>query len=225
MVYCMKIDGDDRYVEIPIRDYNVEKDENIRKQLKARIIEEDGAVDVIFITSVETARKYHQAASDFYSCIKDFNGIYTSLPYDKTWEPDEMFYIIQGLMKIYMEAMNLPEIEHTEKAKYDFSEQIGNRAVNFSNEYEVYWQIFNPYCQNFCENSDSFEISDEACTTTLTDDLSDILTDLSLGAGAYEAGLVCEALFQWKFSLVSHYGHHIRNAINAMGDAWEKSVR
>ena len=132
--------------------------------------------------------------------------------------------MILPLMKIYILAMKLPETEYMEDTDYEISNLFRGRIVNFSEKFDSYWTVFNPYC-----NGDLYEkpleSDDGTCKTSLNDDLADIITDIAEGIGAYEKGLVCEAIFQWRFSLISHYGQHIWSALPAMCSLWETQMR
>ena len=66
----------------------------------------------------------------------------------------------------------------------------------------------------------AFQDADE-----LNEDLIAVIMCLSEGIQAYNAGLVCEAIFVWKFDLVDYYGRHLIHALSVMSDMWERDKR
>lgn len=196
----------------------------IREHIIDHFLNEENADDVIIDTTIDEAKELHLTAQEFYNQLVEFQSVWNALPKDKPWEVNEMFLLIPQLMKIYIQAMKLPYPEYMEDEDSEISDMFHGQRVNFSKEYDSYWQVFDPYCEgDLYENPDDRESG--IVKGALWDDLADILTDLAEGAGAFETGLVCKAIFNWKYSFVSHYGHHIRNAVTAMGAAWEKEER
>ena len=224
MIYRITVDGKRKYAEALIQKYSLEADNLAREEIIRHYLEEENAVEVFFDTTPNEVREIHEIAEEFYEQLLEFHEVWEGLPGDKQWGVDEMYLLIPHLMKIYMSAMKLPEMDFMEDTDYEISDVFHDRKVNFSDAYESYWTVFNPYCiGDLYENP--LETEDGICKNTLNDDLSDIIIDLAEGIGAYEQGLVCEAIFQWRFSLISHYGQHIWSALSAMCSAWEKAMR
>ncbi len=224
MIYRISVDGERKYAEASIRKYSIEADNLAREEIIRHYLEEVNAVEVIIDTTIDEARVIHEIADEFYGQLLEFHKVWKNLPDDKSWDVNEMCLLIPQLMGIYMTAMILPEMEYMEDADYETSSLFQDRKASFSDAFDSYWTVFNPYC---CSDlyEKPLESDDGICKSMLSDDFSDIITDLERGIGAYKNGLVCEAIFQWRYSLISHYGQHIWNALSAMCSAWEKAMR
>ncbi|MCR5685893.1 MAG: DUF5063 domain-containing protein [Lachnospiraceae bacterium] len=172
-----------------------------------------------FYTTFEEVCELHEKAGIFCDQVMEFLNLKMSFP-EPPWGLNEMEQLIPQLMKIYMLAMGLPDLEYMEDMKYEEDDSIPHRPISFVDEYEYYWTVFDPYCK-YAETDEEPKKEIEPCKGMLTDDLADISTELSQGVEAYRAGLVCEAIFQWRFGLLSHYGNHITSALRAMTSAWE----
>lgn len=224
MIYRITVDGKRKYAEAAIREYSLETDNLAREEIIRHYLEEENAVEVFFDTTPNEAREIHEIAEEFYEQLLEFQAVWNNLPKDKPWGIDEMYLLIPQLMRIYILAMKLPETKYMEDTDYEISDLFQGRIVNYSEKFDSYWTVFNPYCNgDLYENP--LESDDGTCRNSLNDDLADIITDIAEGIGAYEQGLVCEAIFQWRFSLISHYGQHIWSALSAMCSAWEKAMR
>ena len=117
---------------------------------------------------------------------------------------DNVPYVMELLMKLYISAMNLPETEPETIAasSSDISECV---TIRFTEQIlTTYWEIFDPYADE-----------DPVCGD-LIDDLSDIAADLRDGMKEYEAGRFGNAIFEWKFGLNNHWGQHIVDALRAL---------
>ncbi len=223
MVYRITVDGVKKYAETPIMSYSRDNDMDARKRIASYFREKENAAEIIFDNSFADVEKLHLQAEEFYQKVMELNSIWMSLPYDRGWGPDEMGLLIPELMQIYMLAMKLPDLEYMEDMDYEWNPDLFNRKIEFLPEYEHYWEVFDPYCCAPNEERDEV-IRENVCVGALLDDLGDILGNLSGGVDAYRAGLVCDAIFNWRFDMLIHYGHHIRDAIRAMGSVWEESM-
>jgi hypothetical protein len=58
--------------------------------------------------------------------------------------------------------------------------------------------------------------ADKPVTASLADDIADIYRDVVSGLRHYRAGHRDEAVWQWTFTLQSHWGGHITGAIRAL---------
>lgn len=71
----------------------------------------------------------------------------------------------------------------------------------FSNlKFDGYWKVF-----------DSFEKS-EPVYCLLSDDISDIYSDVKEGLTHYEKGFFAEATWHWRFTFSTHWGRHLIGA-------------
>ena len=223
MVYRITVDGKRCYAEAAIREYSLEADNKAREAIIQRYLDEEGAQEVTFGTSIDEARALHRVAADFYDTAMDFCRGWNGFPRDKTWGVEEMRELIPQLMRVYIAAMKLPDPEHIENAKYDKGMHSFDYNSNFSEEYQYYWSVFDPYCKaDLYEDSSGGDSLEGLAKEWLTDDLASTITEISMGISAYQAGLVCEAIFEWRFGLISHYGHHLMGALGAMCSVWEK---
>jgi hypothetical protein len=106
-----------------------------------------------------------------------------------------------ALADLYAKALHLPrtEVETEEAERFDFPlpELEGQK-------YDMYFQVF-----------DSYKL-EEPVTGSLKDDILGVYQDLKEGLLLYEQGAVAEAVWQWKFSFATHWGHHAANAIRAL---------
>lgn len=221
MVYKITVDGKRRYAEIPIYKYSQEAENLARERIIDYCINNEGAKEVYINTPPEETKKLHEIADEFYKQAKEFHDIYMNLPYDKAWGAEEMELLIPQLMKIYVLAMKLPNLEWLEDNEYSDKVEIKYRKMNFSEEYDKYWQIYVPYPHLSSERYQKIAYTPN--TGWLSDDIRDIMMDISRGMEAYLCGLVCKAIFYWEFSLYTHYGKHITDALSAMCWAWEKN--
>ena len=224
MVYRVIVDGKRTYAETSINGYSTEKDKEAREKITRHFQEVLGANKVVFDTSYEEAASLHKMAEEFYIKAIELFEIIKSFPEDP-WGTDEMAQLIPPLMQIYIFAMKLPDLEYMEDAEYDQSETCSSylRQINFAKEYEYFWMVFDPYCK-----ADLYKNPNDSagglCKSALWDDLGDTIVDLEQGVEAYLSGLVCEAIFNWRFNILSHSGRHILNALTAMCRAWEDAT-
>jgi hypothetical protein len=69
-----------------------------------------------------------------------------------------------------------------------------------------YWDVFDPLKEE----------EKEPVFTTLADDLADIYRDVKENFSLYEAGYIHEAVWQWRFNFLIHWGQHLTGAQRAM---------
>ena len=73
--------------------------------------------------------------------------------------------------------------------------------------HDRYWEFFNPY------------VKDDPVTRSLADDLADIYRDIQPGLKLYRygsKGARGAAIWNWRFGLTSHWGHHATDALRAL---------
>ena len=117
---------------------------------------------------------------------------------------DSVPSLIELIMRLYISALNLPEIEpETEDALPSISSEP--LQIHFSQQISPdYWEIFNP------------RTLEEPVYCNLLDDLSDIASDLQKGMVEYQSGRIGNAVFEWRFGLNSHWGNHAVDALRAL---------
>ena len=110
------------------------------------------------------------------------------------------------LARLYAAALELPYVEpgtdESESVQHAESEELGKRGL------AGYWgqnyrQVFDPRP----ENNESPVMAD------LGDDLTGVYTDIKRSLAIYEAGNIKEAVWQWRFDLETHWGHHAVGAL------------
>ncbi len=118
--------------------------------------------------------------------------------------PQTIPNLIELLMKLYMTAMQLPDLE-TETI--DSADCIKNKPIliRFAKQITpMYWDVFDPVAD------------EEPICGDLYDDLSGIAFDLQRGLGEYDSGRIGNAVFEWKLGFNSHWGNHVVSAIKVL---------
>lgn len=104
--------------------------------------------------------------------------------------------LLETLMKLYVAALNLPEME-PETVERSTEPSSAPVLVRIKEGIPSgYWEIYDPFKD------------EEPVCGSLYDDLSDIITDLQSGCEEFEAGRIGNAVFEWRFGLDNHWGHH-----------------
>src|SRR5262249_15809828 len=112
------------------------------------------------------------------------------------------------LPHIYSLSHHLPDIEVSETDSAE--EQLTSpkspmgKILELLGKYDRYSEVFDPVFET------------EAITSTLSDDLSDIYIDLKGPLILYESEIDAnqkEAIWQWKFNMQIHWGHHLVDAL------------
>ena len=112
--------------------------------------------------------------------------------------------LMEYLMKLYISAMNLPEID-PETTDSQSLENLETVSILFDEQILTsYWEMFDPFVQ------------EESVCGDLYDDLSGIATDLLRGIKEYEAKRIGNAVFEWRFGLNTHWGKHVVDALCAL---------
>lgn len=113
-------------------------------------------------------------------------------------------YLISSLMTLYIKALALPNIEPDslgsvcEPLPKPFQVRIDRQVPS------VYWMVCDPL------------EGEDLAAGSLYDDLSDILCDLRSGIEEYEAGMIGNAVFEWRFGLDAHWGSHAVDLIRVL---------
>jgi hypothetical protein len=108
------------------------------------------------------------------------------------------------LARVYITALELPEVEPTDRKTEIQSIDAPN--VSFD-EVDAYWEVFHPYEQG------------EPLHGSLADDVLDIYRDVKAGLLMYELGTqddITEAVWHWRFHFEVHWGFHLVDALRAI---------
>jgi hypothetical protein len=76
---------------------------------------------------------------------------------------------------------------------------------------EGYWDVFDPLKET------------ESLWNSLADDLADIYRDIKECLLLFDAGQVDEAVWQWRFNFLIHWGHHLTGAQRAIHRYFDNS--
>jgi hypothetical protein len=85
------------------------------------------------------------------------------------------------------------------------NDELRQRLAGLLEPVDVYSEVFDPYVPRSAP---------VACR--ISDDLADVVTDLSHGMAHYRAGRVSEALWWWQFSYLSNWGPTASAALRAL---------
>ena len=120
---------------------------------------------------------------------------------------------LRSILRLYTTALLLParepltigSLNRIDAGSWQLTrERIGRKLAR-----ESYWEIFEPLEQE----------QPESLCGSLSDDLADIWRDVKEGIVAIDMGgetLIDEAVWHWRSSLESHWGHHAVGAIGAL---------
>jgi uncharacterized protein DUF5063 len=75
-------------------------------------------------------------------------------------------------------------------------------------EHDLYWEVFEPFAEN----------KPDVIHGSISDDLADIWRDVKPGLTTFDSGTpnsIEDAVWHWRFSFGSHWGHHVADAIRA----------
>jgi hypothetical protein len=126
--------------------------------------------------------------------------------------PGFLAQVHQVIAQLYAAALALPEVQ-PDRSELEW-EAKGRQA--WTNVFsglqgtlgarEYYVEMFAPY-----------ELQgQEPVIGSLADDLADIYSDLSRGLGAWDAGNVHSAVWEWRFHFDYHWGEHATGALRAL---------
>src|ERR687889_455094 len=93
----------------------------------------------------------------------------------------------------------------TDQNPDDFAVQIADQVESFLDAVDVYSEVFDPY-----------EPRKAPVPARISDDLTDVITDLRHGMVHYRAGRTTEALWWWQFSYFSNWGSTASAALRAL---------
>ncbi len=118
------------------------------------------------------------------------------------------------LPQLYAAGHRLPDVEpgeedpvEDESSKSKRLEQealIRDQLASLLGEYDLYSEVFDPVSQK------------EAVVGRLSNDLSEVYSDLREPLLWYEQGNSIDAVWDWKLGLQTHYGRHIVDALRVI---------
>ena len=136
---------------------------------------------------------------EFYEIAKEFNNYISNTIITKK----EIVPLINKITKLYLLASNLSDV--LPDNNIDYKEKVNSSLVRIGEDItDRYWLLFDPYKK------------EELVTTTISDDLEDITRDLNKGIIEYEKGNINNAIFNWHFNYMTHWGEHIVNLLKTL---------
>ena len=136
---------------------------------------------------------------EFYEIAKDFNEYISNTIITKK----EIVTLISKLSNLYLIANSLKYTKSD--GNIDFHAKVDSSVIRIGEDIENrYWLVFDPYDK------------DSEVSNTISDDLEDITRDLNKGIIEYEKGHINNALFNWYFTYITHWGDHVTNLLKAL---------
>ncbi len=117
------------------------------------------------------------------------------------------------LLRLYQQILLLPNVDPDEPELPDripheewqaIRERIAGRT-----EHDLYWEVFEVFA----------ETKPDPIYGSISDDLADIWRDLKMGLSTFDSGkpnCIEHAVWHWRFSFGSHWGHPAADAIRAL---------
>ena len=128
------------------------------------------------------------------------------------------------ILALYLAALELPPECSDELADQPDAEGVASderwsihRSAARRLPFGDYARVFDPFIFP----------PEEPVVGSITDDIADIYADIVSGLTEHEAGRTAQAVWEWSFSLRSHWGRHATDAIYALHiwlteNAWEE---
>ena len=136
---------------------------------------------------------------EFYEIAKDFNEYISNTIITKK----EIVTLISKVSNLYLLANSLKDTKSD--GNIDFHAKVDSSVIRIGEDIENrYWLVFDPYDK------------DSEVSNTIYDDLEDITRDLNKGIIEYEKGHINNALFNWYFTYITHWGDHVTNLLKAL---------
>ena len=140
-----------------------------------------------------------KAAKAYYETARELCALLSSLN-EPALSRQSAKELLLALLSLCEKSVRLPKVEPEAEdipVKKDWS------FAPFGTEH-CYWEIFDP------------ETREEPVACSLWDDGEDIGNELMEGCRLFETGRPREALWHWKFSFETHWGHHAFGALRAL---------
>ena len=120
---------------------------------------------------------------------------------------------LKVLLLLYQQLLLLPNVDPDEpelpgRISHEEWQAMWERTARRI-ECDRYWEVFEPFAG---------EKPDPVCAS-IADDLADIWRDVKVGLSTFDGGkpnCVEDAVWHWRFSFGSHWGHHLAGAICAL---------
>ena len=125
----------------------------------------------------------------------------------------EMYQAREFLAELHLAVVRLPDADFDDSERkvavtYDEWKKVLER---FSNLPVVeYWDVFDPLDEK------------EPLWNSLANDLADIYQDIKTDLLFFDAGHVDEAVWQWQFHFLIHWGQHLTGAQRAIHSYFDK---
>jgi hypothetical protein len=124
--------------------------------------------------------------------------------------PEAARQALELVGRLYLAAISLPPRWVEEREEVEPPQSPNWRevypALTARLPFQHYGEVFNPLSVPL----------EESIVGDLADDLADIFGDVEHGLRWYEAGNRAEAVWEWGFHLVHHWGEHATSAIRAL---------
>ena len=119
----------------------------------------------------------------------------------------EMRQARELLAELHLAVLKLPETEFGESQRASIFnindwKEILERFRNLP--VDVYWDVFDPLAER------------ESLWNSLANDLADIYSDVKSDLLLFDAGHKDEAVWQWRFNFLIHWGRHLTSAQRAI---------
>ncbi len=114
--------------------------------------------------------------------------------------------------QLYLAALHLPPPWNDELPEENPPDLVSADEVN-----EIFARALQLPLTNYSEIFDPIPIpAEEPVVGNLADDLSSVFRHVAEGLRLFDSGRKLEAVWEWGFSLQSHWGEHATSAIRAM---------
>ncbi|AKV04486.1 hypothetical protein AKJ09_11149 [Labilithrix luteola] len=144
----------------------------------------------------------------FVRAARDYCAFMLEAP--KLSVPERLATARARLLELYAAGARLPDAvpdPHREAPRFTAPE--GWTPLD---EYDFYWTAFDAFDPE----------SSEAIVGSLDDDLVETYQDVREGLWHWERGEFADAVWQWRFGFLSHWGAHAVEALRAIHHALEK---
>jgi hypothetical protein len=117
------------------------------------------------------------------------------------------------LLRLYEQMLRLPssdppDPELPEQILHEEWQAVREQTAQRT-EHDKYWEVFEPFAKN----------RPDPIYGSISDDLADIWRDVKMGLSTFDSGkpnCIKDAVWHWRFSFGSHWGHHVAGAIWAL---------
>ena len=117
------------------------------------------------------------------------------------------------LLRLYEQILRLPSAdppdpELPERIPHEQWQAVRERTAQRTG-HDVYWEVFEPFAEH----------KPDPIYGSISDDLADIWRDVKEGLSTFDSGkpnCIKDAVWHWRFSFGSHWGHHVADAIRAL---------